>query len=77
MKNLKQFAFALGAEEILTRDQLKHVIGGDGEEGLPDDGVNEQCKKCSGGDSLPWSKSCAKDRWGICACPMGAYTCGL
>lgn len=68
MKLLKLKALELGATEVLTRTQLKNVLGG-----LVEDPV--VCKSCQGGDSSPWKKDCTANKFNICDCPVSGYSC--
>jgi hypothetical protein len=55
MKKLKLKALELGAKEVLSRDQLKNVLGGSGSGGSGGSGGNNlpSCTaSCSGGTSV-------------------------
>lgn len=56
MKKLKLDFQHLGNAKVLTRSQLKKIIGGQG--GSGDEG-DEKCKGgCSGGDGSTWTAGC-------------------
>jgi len=82
MKKLKLKALELGASELLTRSQLKNVLGGDGSGGTfcGNVGTAGNCprgttaQKCNlvGGNS--YEAYCKDDNTGLCAA-YGTATC--
>ena len=68
MKKLKLDFQHLGNAEVLTRSQLKKIMGGEG--GSGGEGDKKCTGTCSGGDHLRWSLDCTKpNEWSFCSCP--------
>ena len=72
MKNLKLKALALGATEVLSRTQMKNVLGG------TDPGGNDKCKDgkggCTDGDCTISGGPC-DGKAGTCGGPAPKCTC--
>lgn len=69
MKKLKLNLAGMLGTQVLTRQQLKSIIGGDWGSGSDEDG--KKCTgECGGGDKHTWKASCSIDKYfKVCTCP--------
>jgi len=71
MKKLKLKALELGANELLSREQLKNVMAGDGSGGGSGDGCSTSCT-----DGQNNHFGCYHDPiHNSCRCPSSGYSC--
>ncbi|MBS0030358.1 hypothetical protein ACTJJ0_25995 [Chitinophaga sp. 22321] len=87
MKKLTLKALQLGATEVLTREQLKNVLGGDGSNTSGTRCVVYCCdssNNCGSGTTLPGVDSCSSNEncqniavQGGATCPSGYYVAAL
>ena len=71
MKKLKLMALKLGAKELLTREQLKNVLGGDGSSLGDGDGpcrVSLGCNLYNRADGITYPGNCYYQIGGNCFC---------
>lgn len=75
MKKLRLHALQFGAQDILSREQLKHVLGGDGSNTGSGSGSGTSCGRCI---TETAGYACVTSIFGGitgCYCPVPNGTC--
>ena len=63
MRSLNFQKLNLRKEDVLSKTQMKNILGG------YDGGGDEKCTgKCGGGDNSAWSQACGKTMFSDCGC---------